>query len=67
MTIPLILVYNSILYSKWINICYVQRADAIDPALRRFGRFDVEIEVTPPTEEERIQILKVRVMLKIFF
>ena len=33
--------------------------DAIDPALRRSGRFDAEIEVTTPTEEERLQILKV--------
>lgn len=36
------------------------RADAIDPALRRSGRFDAEIEVTTPTEVERFQILKVR-------
>lgn len=42
---------------------YIQRAEAIDPALRRSGRFDVEVEVTTPTEEERFQILKVRVML----
>ncbi|KAK9277446.1 hypothetical protein L1049_006989 [Liquidambar formosana] len=34
------------------------RVDAIDPALRRSGRFDAEIEVTTPTEEERFQILK---------
>lgn len=39
---------------------YVQRVDAIDPALRRSGRFDAEIEVTTPREEERFQILKVR-------
>ncbi|KAK4357993.1 hypothetical protein RND71_023603 [Anisodus tanguticus] len=32
--------------------------DAIDPALRRAGRFDAEIEVTTPTEEERLHILK---------
>lgn len=40
---------------------HIQRAEAIDPALRRSGRFDVEVEVTTPTEEERLQILKVRV------
>nr|DAD31475.1 TPA_asm: hypothetical protein HUJ06_010326 [Nelumbo nucifera] len=34
------------------------RVDAIDPALRRSGRFDAEIEVTTPTEEERFQILQ---------
>jgi SpoVK/Ycf46/Vps4 family AAA+-type ATPase len=33
--------------------------DAIDPALRRPGRFDSEVEVTVPTVEERLQILKV--------
>lgn len=33
--------------------------DAIDPALRRSGRFDAEIEVTTPNEDERYQILKV--------
>jgi ATP-dependent 26S proteasome regulatory subunit len=35
------------------------RVDAIDPALRRPGRFDSEIEVSVPTVEERLQILKV--------
>ncbi|KAG6601479.1 Cell division control protein 48-like B, partial [Cucurbita argyrosperma subsp. sororia] len=34
------------------------RVDAIDPALRRSGRFDAEIEVTAPTENERYQILR---------
>ncbi|CAL5337877.1 unnamed protein product [Camellia sinensis] len=33
-------------------------ADVIDPALRRSGRFDTEIEVTIPNEDERFQILK---------
>ncbi|PIA59149.1 hypothetical protein AQUCO_00400187v1 [Aquilegia coerulea] len=33
------------------------RVDTIDPALRRPGRFDVEVEVTTPTEGERLQIL----------
>lgn len=33
--------------------------DAIDPALRRSGRFDSEIDVTTPNEEERLHILKV--------
>jgi ATP-dependent 26S proteasome regulatory subunit len=35
------------------------RVDAIDPALRRPGRFDSEIEVSVPTVEERVQILEV--------
>ncbi|KAJ0634461.1 putative AAA+ ATPase domain, ATPase, AAA-type, core, AAA ATPase, AAA+ lid domain-containing protein [Helianthus annuus] len=34
------------------------RVDALDLALRRSGRFDAEIEVTTPNEEERLQILK---------
>lgn len=37
--------------------------DAIDPALRRSGRFDAEIEVTAPTENERYQILRVSYIL----
>lgn len=37
----------------------MHRVDAIDPALRRNGRFDVEIEVTVPNEKERLQILEV--------
>ncbi|KAL6522965.1 Cell division control protein 48 B [Orobanche hederae] len=32
--------------------------DALDPALRGSGRFDAEIEVTTPSQEERLQILK---------
>ncbi|KAG2573092.1 cell division control protein 48 homolog B-like [Panicum virgatum] len=34
------------------------RVNAIDPALRRGGRFDSEVEVTIPTVKERLQILK---------
>ncbi|XP_051212682.1 cell division control protein 48 homolog B-like [Lolium perenne] len=34
------------------------RVDAIDPALRRPGRFDSEIEVSVPPVEERVQILE---------
>lgn len=40
-------------------IYFMCRPDSIDPALRRAGRFDAEIEVTTPTEEERLHILKV--------
>ncbi|XP_058080438.1 cell division control protein 48 homolog B isoform X2 [Magnolia sinica] len=39
-------------------VASTNRVNAIDPALRRSGRFDAEIEVTTPTEEERFQILK---------
>jgi len=39
----------------------MHRVDAIDPSLRRYGRFDIETEVTVPNEEERLQILEVTV------
>ena len=44
---------------KVIVIAATNRPDAIDPALRRPGRFDREIEVPVPNEEGRYEILKV--------
>ncbi|XP_044491028.1 cell division control protein 48 homolog B isoform X2 [Mangifera indica] len=44
--------------SHVVVVASTNRVDAIDPALRRSGRFDAEIEVTTPTEEERSEILK---------
>ncbi|KAJ0095300.1 hypothetical protein Patl1_16692 [Pistacia atlantica] len=44
--------------SHVVVVASTNRVDAIDPALRRSGRFDAEIEVTTPTEEERLEILK---------
>ncbi|CAK9186210.1 unnamed protein product [Ilex paraguariensis] len=41
-----------------VVVASTNRVDAIDPALRRSGRFDAEIEVTTPTEAERFQILE---------
>lgn len=38
---------------------FVARVDSIEPSLRRSGRFDAEVEVSTPNENERIQILKV--------
>ena len=35
------------------------RANALDPALRRFGRFDREIELGVPDEEGRMEILHI--------
>ena len=35
------------------------RPEALDPALRRPGRFDLEIEFDPPNVEERREILKI--------
>lgn len=37
------------------------RLDAIDPALRRPGRFDREIEIGPPDESDRLEILRIHV------
>ncbi|KAI5678885.1 hypothetical protein M9H77_09835 [Catharanthus roseus] len=41
-----------------VVVASTNRVDAIDPALRRSGRFDAEIEVTTPSEEERFRILQ---------
>ncbi|KAL8153583.1 hypothetical protein V2J09_011343 [Rumex salicifolius] len=43
---------------QFVVVASTNRVDAIDPALRRSGRFDAEVEVTTPTEDERLQILK---------
>lgn len=37
----------------------VKRVDAIDPALRRAGRFDALVEVSTPNEDDRLKILQV--------
>lgn len=34
------------------------RPDALDPAVRRAGRFDREIALPPPDEHERAEILE---------
>lgn len=47
------------LISFLISCFCLHRVDAIDPALRRYGRFDIETEVTVPNEMERLQILEV--------
>jgi transitional endoplasmic reticulum ATPase len=44
---------------KVIVIAATNRVDALDPALRRPGRFDREIEVGVPDREGRIEILQV--------
>lgn len=41
-----------------VVVASTNRVDALDPALRRYGRFDVEIEVTTPNEEERFEVLQ---------
>ncbi|MEM4714137.1 MAG: CDC48 family AAA ATPase [Candidatus Nanoarchaeia archaeon] len=42
-----------------IVIAATNRPDAIDPALRRGGRFDREIEIGVPNKEGRLEILKI--------
>ena len=44
---------------KVVVIAATNRPDSIDPALRRPGRFDREIEISAPTGEGRLQILKI--------
>lgn len=44
--------------TKVVVVASTNRVDALDPALRRAGRFDAEIEVTTPSEQERLQILR---------
>ncbi len=44
---------------KVIVIGATNRINALDPALRRPGRFDREIEVGVPSKEGRLQILKI--------
>ncbi|CAL5068690.1 unnamed protein product [Urochloa decumbens] len=41
-----------------VVVASTNRVNDIDPALRRGGRFESEVEVTVPTVEERLQILK---------
>jgi transitional endoplasmic reticulum ATPase len=44
---------------KVVVIAATNRVDAIDPALRRPGRFDREIEIGVPDREGRLEILQV--------
>jgi transitional endoplasmic reticulum ATPase len=40
-----------------VVIAATNRPDALDPALRRPGRFDLEIHFPPPEESDRVEIL----------
>jgi len=44
---------------KVIVIAATNRPDALDPALRRGGRFDREIEIGVPNKEGRLDVLKI--------
>ncbi|CAN8266621.1 unnamed protein product [Cochlearia groenlandica] len=41
-----------------VVVASTNRMDAIDPALRRAGRFDALIEVSTPNEDDRLKILQ---------
>ncbi|MEM4842045.1 MAG: CDC48 family AAA ATPase, partial [Acidilobaceae archaeon] len=42
-----------------VVIAATNRPDAVDPALRRPGRFDREIEIRPPNKQGRLEILQI--------
>ncbi len=44
---------------KVVVIAATNRPNSIDPALRRPGRFDREVEIGVPKQESRLQILKI--------
>lgn len=44
---------------KVVVIAATNRVNAVDPALRRGGRFDREIEISVPDREGRLEILKI--------
>jgi len=45
--------------SRVVVIACTNRPNSIDPALRRFGRFDREIDIGVPDEKGRLEILKI--------
>ncbi|RKP25507.1 P-loop containing nucleoside triphosphate hydrolase protein [Syncephalis pseudoplumigaleata] len=44
--------------ARWVVVAATNRPNAIDPALRRPGRFDRELSVDPPGERVRLEILR---------
>ena len=44
---------------KVVVIAATNRVDAIDPALRRPGRFDREIEIGVPNRDGRLEVLQI--------
>jgi len=47
------------IHSRVVVIACTNRPNSIDPALRRFGRFDREIDIGVPDEKGRLEILKI--------
>ena len=46
--------------SNVVVLAATNRPNALDPALRRFGRFDREIDVGIPDEQGRLEILQIK-------
>ncbi len=46
--------------SNVVVIAATNRPNVIDPALRRFGRFDREIQLNQPDEEGRLEIMRIK-------
>lgn len=44
---------------RWVVLAATNRADVLDPALLRPGRFDMRVKVGEPDEADRLEILKV--------
>lgn len=44
---------------KVIVIGATNRPEALDPAIKRAGRFDLEIEILPPNEQDRKKIFEI--------
>jgi len=45
--------------SQVIVLACTSRPNQVDPSLRRFGRFDREIDIGVPDEKDRVEILKI--------
>jgi transitional endoplasmic reticulum ATPase len=45
--------------SHVIVIAATNRPNSIDPALRRFGRFDLEVDIGIPDVNDRLRILRI--------
>ena len=46
--------------SHVVVVAATNRPNVLDPALRRFGRFDRELEIGVPTEQGRLEILQIK-------
>jgi len=46
--------------SNVVVMAATNRPNQIDPALRRFGRFDRELDIGVPDDEGRLEVLKIK-------